>query len=256
MERSASRNFGFDLCLRRIKDRDLEGLDLSPWRTAGCGAEPIHAQTLEAFAARFAPVGFRRSSLFPGYGLAEHVAWWRPSLRTRRGPRTEVVNDAALTSGRVATHRRSGDKGGLTLVSCGRPLPDHEIRIVGDDGRALPERSVGEIVLAGPSVMLGYYKRRCAHRADDPRRAGCIPVDLGYLSGGELFASSCRAKDVIIVHGRSVTILRIWSGRSISWSGSDAGAWSRSGSAQPEPARYRVIIVAEAGMARSRPDYC
>jgi fatty-acyl-CoA synthase len=236
---SFSPNFGFDLCLRRIKDRDLEGLDLSPWRTAGCGAEPIHAQTLEAFAARFAPVGFRRSSLFPSYGLAEHVvvATFSPD---GRGPRTEVVNDAALTSGRVATPA-SGDKGGLTLVSCGRPLPDHEIRIVGDDGRALPERSVGEIVLAGPSVMLGYYKHD-ALTGQTIRDGWLHTGDLGYLSGGELFVCG-RAKDVIIVHGRKYypqdlewavdQLVGIRRGRVVAFGVSEPG--------RPD----RVIIVAE-----------
>src|SRR5206468_11782449 len=65
--------FGYDLCVRRVKDRDLDGLDLSCWRVAGCGAEPIHAPTLAAFARKLAPAGFRPGSLLPSYGLAEHV---------------------------------------------------------------------------------------------------------------------------------------------------------------------------------------
>ncbi len=87
---SFSPNFGFDLCLRRVKESDLDGLDLSSWRIAGCGAEPIHAPTLDAFAEKLAAVGFRRTSLFPSYGLAEHVpgrdvfaAWPWPLERSR-----------------------------------------------------------------------------------------------------------------------------------------------------------------------------
>ena len=124
---SFSPNFGFDLCVRRVRDRDLDGLDLSRWRVAGCGAEPIHAQTLEAFAERFAPVGFRRASLFPSYGLAEHVvaATFSPC---GRGPRSEIVSEEPESA--VARSRPPGDKG-ITLVSCGRPFPGHEIRVIG-----------------------------------------------------------------------------------------------------------------------------
>ena len=88
----------------------------------------------------------------------------------------------------------------MTLVSCGRPFPGHQIRIVGEDGRALPERQVGEIVLAGPSVMLGYYKED-ALTAQTIRDGWLRTGDLGYLSDGELFVCG-RAKDIIIVNGR------------------------------------------------------
>jgi fatty-acyl-CoA synthase len=82
-------NFAYDLCVRRVKDRDLAGLDLSSWRIAGCGAEPIHPETLVAFADRFAPAGFRATSFLPSYGLAENVlaATFPPrdrQLRTER----------------------------------------------------------------------------------------------------------------------------------------------------------------------------
>jgi fatty-acyl-CoA synthase len=195
---SFSPNFGFDLCVRRVKERDLEGIDLSSWRIAGCGAEPIHAQTLEAFADKFAPAGFRRTSFFPSYGLAEHVVAATFSPRSR-GPRTEIVSERGLDHERVA--RAAGDDATtVTLVSCGRPFPDHQIRIAGEDGRSLPERMVGEILLAGPSVMLGYYKHD-ALTAQTIRDGWLHTGDLGYLSGGELFVCG-RAKDVIIVNGR------------------------------------------------------
>ena len=84
-------NFAYDLCVRRVKDRDLDGLDLSRWRIAGCGAEPIHAPTLAAFAEKFAPAGFRETSFLPSYGLAEHVlaATFPPR---GRGPRVEAIS--------------------------------------------------------------------------------------------------------------------------------------------------------------------
>ncbi|HEY2905019.1 MAG TPA: fatty acyl-AMP ligase [Vicinamibacterales bacterium] len=190
-------NFAYDLCVRRVKDRDLEGLDLSAWRIAGCGAEPIHAPTLTAFAEKFAPVGFRASSFLASYGLAEHVvaATFAPLNRL---PRVEQVDAADLTDRRIARPSPRGQT--VAVVGCGMPFPDHQIRIIGEDGREAPERGVGEITLRGPSVMLGYYK-------DDELSAQTIrdgwlhTGDLGYLAGGELFVCG-RVKDIIIANGR------------------------------------------------------
>jgi fatty-acyl-CoA synthase len=191
-------NFAYDLCVRRVKDRDMVGLDLSSWRVAGCGAEPIHPPTLAAFAQKFAPVGFRKTSYLPSYGLAEHVLAAAFPARGR-APRTEEVSADALTERRIAIPHK-GEGLSVGLVSCGRPLPEHQIRIVGEDSRPLPERHVGEILLAGPSVMLGYYKRE-ALTAQTIRDGWLHTGDLGYLSDGELFVCG-RAKDIIIAHGR------------------------------------------------------
>jgi fatty-acyl-CoA synthase len=189
-------NFAYDLCVRRVKD--LAGLDLSNWRVAGCGAEPVHPPTLAAFAEKFAPVGFRDTSFLPCYGLAEHVLAATFPPRGRR-PRTETVSADALTGRRVAlAHDGAGPS--VALVSCGSALPGHRLQIVGPDGVALAERHVGEILLAGPSVMLGYYKQD-ALTAQTIRGGWLHTGDLGYLSGGELFVCG-RAKDIIIVNGR------------------------------------------------------
>jgi acyl-CoA synthetase (AMP-forming)/AMP-acid ligase II len=169
-------NFAYDLCVRRVKDADLEGLDLSRWRVAGCGAEPVHPPTLSAFARKFAPVGFRDTSFLPSYGLAEHV------LAATFAPR-----------GRALRTENS-------LVSCGSPLPGHSIRIVDERGRPVQERHVGEILLAGPSVMLGYYEQE-AVTAETIQSGWLRTGDLGYLSEGELFVCG-RAKDVIVANGR------------------------------------------------------
>jgi fatty-acyl-CoA synthase len=189
-------NFAFDLCVRRIKD--LSGLDLSTWRVAGCGAEPIHPPTLAAFAEKFAPAGFRDTSFLPCYGLAEHVLAATFPPRGRR-PRTDVISADTLTGqGAAAPHDGAG--AALALISCGSALPGHRLQIVGDDGVTLGERRVGEILLAGPSVMLGYYKQD-ALTAQTIRDGWLHTGDLGYLSGGELFVCG-RAKDIIIVNGR------------------------------------------------------
>jgi fatty-acyl-CoA synthase len=189
-------NFAYDLCVRRIKD--LSGLDLSSWRIAGCGAEPIHPPTLAAFAEKFAPAGFRDTSFLPCYGLAEHVLAATFPPRGRR-PRTDVVSADDLTSRAVASPH-DGKGPGVALVSCGSALPGHRLQIAGEDGEPLGERRVGEILLAGPSVMLGYYKQD-GLTAQTIRGGWLHTGDLGYLSGGELFVCG-RAKDLIIVNGR------------------------------------------------------
>jgi fatty-acyl-CoA synthase len=169
-------NFAYDLCVRRVKDVDLAGVDLSCWRVAGCGAEPIHAPTLAAFAERFAAFGFRDTAFLPGYGLAEHVV--AATFATRGRP---IQTDGAL-------------------VSCGVPFPGHRLRIVDDNGGELPERAVGEIMLAGPSVMQGYYEHGALTR--ETLRDGWLSTgDLGYLADGELYVCG-RAKDLIIANGR------------------------------------------------------
>ena len=122
-------------------------------------------------------------------------------LRTQsiRLPRTERVAADDLTERRVAVPY-DGPRPAVSLVSCGFALPGHQIQIVGEDGRPLPDNHVGEILLAGPSVMLGYYRQDAL--TDQTVRDGWLHTgDLGYLSDGELFVCG-RAKDVIIVHGR------------------------------------------------------
>ncbi len=229
-------NFAYDLCVRRVKQ--LEGLDLSSWRVTGCGAEPIHPPTLAAFATKFAAVGFRETSFLPCYGLAEHVL--AASFPPRdRAIRTERVSADALAGRRIAVSGTAHDS--VMLVSCGRPLPGHAIEVVGDDGRLLPERHVGEIVLSGPSVMLGYYKQD--ELTSQVLRDGRLRTgDLGYLSDGELFVCG-RAKDIIIVNGRK------YHPQDLEWAVDDLAGVRRGrvvAFGAPERGRPdRVVIVAE-----------
>jgi len=188
-------NFGYELCARRIADP--ADLDLSSWRVAGCGAEPIHAATLAAFAEKFSPAGFRDGAFVPCYGLAVHVLAATVSPRGRR-PRIERVSAAALSEG--TARPADGGERSVALVGCGRPLPGHRLRIVGDGARPLEERMVGEIELSGPSVMRGYHHEP-ELTAETIRDGWLRTGDLGFLSQDELFVCG-RAKDVIIVHGR------------------------------------------------------
>ncbi len=144
-------------------------------------------------------MGFRETSFLPSYGLAEHVLAATVSPRGRQ-PFVEHLAAEAVTEQRLATQASPGNADRLTVVSCGCPLPGHQIRIADEQGRPLPERGIGEISLAGPSVTPGYYK-------DDELTARSIrdgwlhTGDLGYLSNGELFVCG-RVKDIIIINGR------------------------------------------------------
>jgi fatty-acyl-CoA synthase len=192
-------NFAYDLCVRRVKERDLAGLDLSSWRVAGCGAEPVNARTLQAFADKFAGAGFRATSFLPSYGLAEHVLAATIGVRGRM-PRVETVRADDLAERRQAVLAPSTDESALRLVSCGRPLSGHALRIVREDGSEAGVHEVGEITLAGPSVMLGYYNN--PDLTSRVIRDGWLHTgDLGYLSDGELFVCG-RLKDLIVINGR------------------------------------------------------
>ena len=193
-------NFAYALCVKRVKDRELEGVDLSKWRIAGCGAEPIRAETLENFAAHFSKVGFRKEAFFPAYGLAESTL----AVAFSNGVPTDRVQPAALWEEGKAVPAQDSDDA-LRIVNCGKAFSGHEIGIFSleDETSAtpLPERTVGEIRLRGPSVSQGYFQEPEASAkafSNGWFRTG----DLGYLAGGEVFICG-RHKEVIIVNGRN-----------------------------------------------------
>ena len=200
---SAAPNFAYELCARRIPEEELAGLDLSCWRLAANGAEPVSAETLQRFAERFAPYGFSAAALAPVYGLAEcSVGLAVPP--PGRGARIERVDRARLEDEGLAIPVGEGAAGAeaLALPGCGFPLPGHEIRIVGQDGRELPERRIGRLEFRGPSTTAGYFRNPQASRRlfhDGWLDSG----DLGYLAEGEVFLTG-RVKDVIIRAGRNL----------------------------------------------------
>jgi fatty-acyl-CoA synthase len=234
-------NFAYDLCVRRAGRDVIEGLDLSSWRVAGCGAEPIHPATLEAFAKAFAPAGFRRDAFLPCYGLAEHTLA-ATFHRVGEPLRVDHVRADALRDHRRATACAPGDPGAARFVSCGQPFPGHEVRIVGGDDRVLPERHVGEIQLRGPSVMAG-YEHDPAQTRQVLRHGWLRTGDLGYLAEGDLFPCG-RKKDLIIVHGRN------YYPQDLEWVAGEAvgvrrGSVAAFGIVGPE-GDEQVVIVAEA----------
>jgi fatty-acyl-CoA synthase len=191
-------NFGYGLCTKRVKEADLKGLDLSSWRYAGCGAEPVRVGTLEAFADRFERVGFNRAALTPGYGLAESTL--AVSFDDEgRGPRYDALDPEELH--RHGRAQFSGAPDAVEVVCCGAPFEGHEARILDEQGRVLGDRQVGEIVLRGPSVAAGYYRNSQATNA--VIKNGWLHTgDLGYLADGEIYVTG-RIKEIIIVAGRN-----------------------------------------------------
>ena len=190
-------NFAYEVCLRRVKPSQIDALDLSSWRLAGCGAEPIRPDTLHAFAERFARAGFRASSFVASYGLAEH------SLAVALAPdgvKVDSVDAQRLVRQSIAVPPVEGSTQVVRLVGCGSAFPDHELRIVDDEGRPLPERHVGSIIARGPSVMQGYFEDPAA-TAEALRDGWLHTGDLGYMADGQLFVCG-RTKDLIIRQGR------------------------------------------------------
>ncbi len=189
-------NFAYELCLRRVKPSQIEALDLSSWRVAGCGAEPIRPDTLQAFADRFAAAGFRASAFMPSYGLAEHSL---AVTMAQDGIVVDRVDAGRLGHDSVAVPVQNGSPA-VRIVGCGRPFPDHEVRIVSEAGMPLPDRHVGHVIARGASVMRGYFDDDDATTA--ALRDGWLDTgDLGYMTDGVLFVCG-RTKDVIIRQGR------------------------------------------------------
>ena len=199
---SPAPNFAYELCVRKIADKNLEGLDLSSWRAALNGAEPVQASTLERFTARFGPFGFRREAFLPVYGLAEaSLAVSAPRAGT--GYRVDRVERDALESDGRAIPAAHDDPGALQFVSAGRPLRDVEVRIVADDGRDVEERVEGRLWFKGPSATSGYYQNRAATRVLMREDGWLDSGDRGYTADGEIYITG-RAKDVIIKAGRNL----------------------------------------------------
>ncbi len=193
---SPAPNFAFGLCVERIRDEELEGVDLSSWRVALCGAEPVTAPVMRAFQGRFGPWGLRPEALTPVYGLSE------ASLAV-----TFSDLDRPFVARRFERERLSRDgearivEDGVEIVSVGKPLPGFSLKIIDGSGRRLPAGRVGRVKVAGPSLMEGYLGRPRSTR--HVLRDGWLDTgDLGFVDGGELFLTG-RAKDVIILRGRN-----------------------------------------------------
>ena len=198
---SPAPNFAYELCARKLSDADLQGLDLSSWRLALNGAEPVSPATLHAFAERFAAYGLRGEAITPVYGLAEcSVGLAFPPLA--RGPCIDRIEREELVSRKCAVQVADGDTDPMPVPACGRALPGHEIRIVDNEGCELPDRRVGRLQFRGPSTTRGYYRNPAATQAlfsGDWLDSG----DYAYTVDGEIYLTG-RVKDLIIRGGRNL----------------------------------------------------
>ena len=199
---SGAPNFAYELCVRKVPDSALQGLDLSSWRCALNGAEPVNPDTLERFARRFAPCGFRREALMPVYGLAENsVALCFPPVG--RGPVVRRLAREPFERDGRAEPAAADDKGALRFVSVGRPVPGHEVRIVDEAAADLPDGSVGRLVFRGPSMTPGYYRQPEATAAVMLPGGWMDSGDLAFRAEGEVHITG-RRKDLIIKAGRNL----------------------------------------------------
>ena len=199
---SGGPNFAYELCVRRVESDQIEGLDLSSWRIAFNGAEPVNPDTMDRFTEKFAPYGFADNAMTPVYGLAEAtlgVAF----TPVGRGSRVETVDADAIARRAQAMPLSGGAPADVRrFVSCGPPIPGFEVRIVDERGTELRERAEGAIEFRGPSTTAGYYRNPAASRAlfdGDWLRSG----DRGYIAGGELYVTG-RDKDLIVRAGRNL----------------------------------------------------
>jgi 1-acyl-sn-glycerol-3-phosphate acyltransferase len=198
---SASPNFGFELCLNKIAEADLEGLDLGSLRMVANGAEPVSVPTLRRFIDRFARYGFPAQAMAPVYGLAEcSVGLAFPPLG--RPPLIDRVNRDRLSADGVAEPARLEDQKPLEIVACGQPLPGHEIRIADEAGFELGERREGRLEFRGPSTTRGYFRNEIKTR--ELFHNGWLDSgDRAYMAGGDVYITG-RIKDIIIRAGRHI----------------------------------------------------
>jgi len=207
---TAAPNFAYELCVRKIADKDIQGVDLSSWRAALNGAEPVNPETLERFAERFASYGFRREAQLPVYGLAEAaLAVTVPPLN--RGPLVDRVERETFTAQGRAVPAGLEDETAIAFVSSGKPLPGHDVCIVNEHGNEVADRTEGFLWFRGPSATAGYYRNPKATETLLPRGpatgegeyAWVNSGDRAYRADGEIYVTG-RVKDIIIKGGRNL----------------------------------------------------
>ena len=196
---SAAPNFAYELCLRRIDARDIEGLDLSSWRIACNGAEAVNPTTIRQFIERFSSCGFKAEAMLPVYGLAESsvgLSFPRPGSGIKID---RIARNPFMDSGTAVPML---EPGGLEFVSCGEPLPGHQIRIVDANDRELPERMEGRLQFKGPSTTTGYFKN--PEKTKELFHGEWLDSgDKAYIAEGNVYITG-RSKDIIIRAGRNI----------------------------------------------------
>ena len=198
---TAAPNFAYEMCVQKLDEQDLEGLDLSSLRRAFNGAEPVSPSTIRSFNERFGRYGLRPDVVAPVYGLAE-AAVGLTFPPAGRGPLIDRIQRERFAATGTAVPAEASDVHTLEFVACGQPLPGYQIRIVDAAGRELPERREGRLEFRGPSATSGYFRsaeatRRLLH--GEWLDSG----DLAYVAEGDVYLTG-RVKDVIIRGGRNI----------------------------------------------------
>ncbi len=205
-------NFAYELCMRKVTPEQRSTIDLSSWKIAFNGAEPIHPDTINRFSKTFASCGFNSRAFYPCYGLAEATLFVTGG-HALAGPKVLHLDRKALEE-HTAVPVKEGSKDSKdakAVIGCGETAPDQKVVIVDPESRcACPEKCVGEIWVSGPSVSSGYWNRPDetfntfgAYRADTGEGPFLRTGDLGFLHQGELFVTG-RLKDIVIINGRNL----------------------------------------------------
>jgi 1-acyl-sn-glycerol-3-phosphate acyltransferase len=239
---SPAPNFAYELAARKVADEDVAGLDLSSWRVALNGAEPVLPKSLDRFTRKFVKRGFRPESMLPVYGLAESsLLLAAPPAGSR--VRIESLDRAALEADGEARPPSPGRAEPVRLVSVGRVIPGHEIEIVDERGARLPERRVGRLLFRGPSAMKGYFRNERATAAV-LREDGFLDTgDRAFLADGELFLTG-RTKDLIVKAGRNLIPQELEAAAS-EVPGVRGGSVVGFGVPDPALGTERIVLVAE-----------
>ncbi|MCH7729702.1 MAG: fatty acyl-AMP ligase [Planctomycetes bacterium] len=207
---SGAPNFAYDYCTDKITPEELEQLDLTSWKVAYVGAEPVRMDTLERFAEKFKACGFDFNAFFPCYGLAEATLFVTGGPKSKP-PKALRLSAPALEQDRVIEHNNGQPQKARSIMSCGASWLDQRIAIVNPETCVeCSENEVGEIWVSGPHVAAGYWNK--AEATEETFKARIVgdeettylrTGDLGFLRDGELFVSG-RHKDLIIIRGRNL----------------------------------------------------
>ena len=238
---SPAPNFAFDLAVRKIIDDEVQGLDLSGWRLALNGSEVVSPETIDRFTRRFAPYGFKPGAMCPVYGLAE-ASVGLTMAPPGRAPRVDCVERTPFERAREIHAAGPTASRSLQFVSCGRPLPGHDVRIVDASEQALSDRIEGHVQFRGPSVTRGYFHNPEATRAV-LRNGWMDSGDLGYWADGELFITG-REKDLIIQGGRNIYAQEV-EDIAATVPGIRKGCVAAFGVHDPSRGTERLVVVAE-----------
>lgn len=233
-------NFSYNFCAQKVRDRDLQGVDLSSWRLITNCSEPVKWESHQAFYNRFKNYGLKEEALQCSYAMAENVF---AVTQTPAGtlPVTDEIDREAYINERKALAPREGHPA-LKMLSSGQALPNTQVRIVDENGQNLPDRVIGEIMLQSNCMLTGYY-----HRPDATEKAfqqgWYLTGDYGYTLHGEVFVAG-RKKDMIIVGGKNVYPQDL---ESLAYEvpGIHAGRAVAFGIEDPKAGTEEVVIVAE-----------